>query len=52
MRRSHEVAVEVSLIKVASLFGGVGVVSKLKLLCLRAKTIYVSEDIGRQARLL
>lgn len=41
---------EVSLIKVASPFGGVGVgASKLKLLCLRAKTMYVSEDIGKQS---
>lgn len=49
MRHSHEVTVEVSVIKVASPFGRVGVkVLKLKLLCLCAKTML---DIGRQARL-
>lgn len=41
---------EVSLIKVACPFGGVGVEgSKLKLLCLWAKTLHVSGDIGKQS---
>lgn len=49
MRHSDEVMVEVSLIKVASPFGRMGgvEVSKLKLMCLRATTLYVSEDIGK-----